>query len=82
MTTGKSLNFADDEDFLPATAATSFFAVSWDGTTMGRPGGRLAGPERHISVELSVLKALGDPGIPLTSSGGRRRTSRSRGRHR
>ncbi len=66
VTTGKSLNFADDEDFLPRnTAANSFFAVSWDGTTMRRPGGKTrAVPNGTYRLELSVLKALGDPRNP------------------
>jgi minor extracellular serine protease Vpr len=62
VATGKSLNFADDEDFLGRnSAANTFFAFSWDGTTMKRPGGRSrAVPNGTYRIELSVLKALGD----------------------
>src|SRR4030095_11815644 len=38
--TNRSMGFADDEDFLPRnSAANTFFALPWDGTTMKRAGG-------------------------------------------
>ena len=66
VATGTSLNFADDEDFLPRNrAANTFFAIAWDGTTMRRPGGRLRTvPNGTYRIDLSVLKALGDPRNP------------------
>jgi minor extracellular serine protease Vpr len=66
VTTGRSLNFADDEDFFQRnSAANSFFAFAWDGTTMRRPGGRTRPvPNGTYRLELSVLKALGDPRNP------------------
>jgi len=62
VATGRSLNFADDEDFLPRnSSATSFFVIPWDGTTMRRAGGRTrAVPNGTYRIELSILKALGD----------------------
>ncbi len=66
VATGRSLNFADDEDFLPRnSAATSFFAFVWDGTTTRRQGGRSREvPNGTYRIELSVLKALGNPRNP------------------
>ena len=66
VATGKSLNFADDEDFIGRnSAANSFFAVAWDGTTMKRPGGKLRTvPNGAYRIDLSILKALGDPRNP------------------
>ncbi len=66
VATGRSLNFADDEDFVGRNSApTSFFAFAWDGTTMKRPGGKLRTvPNGTYRIELSVLKALGDPRNP------------------
>jgi minor extracellular serine protease Vpr len=66
VVTGRSLNFADDEDFLPRNSqATSSFVFAWDGTTMRRSGGRLKTvPNGTYRIELSVLKALGDPRNP------------------
>ena len=66
VATGRSLKFADDEDFLPRnSAANTFFAIPWDGTTMRRPGGRLRTvPNGTYRIDLSVLKALGDPRNP------------------
>ena len=66
VATGLSLNFADDEDFIGRnSAATSFFVIPWDGTTMRRPGGRLRTvPNGTYRIDLSILKALGDPRNP------------------
>jgi subtilisin family serine protease len=66
VTTGLSLNLADDEDFVGRnTAANSFFALGWDGTTMRRPGGKLRTvPNGTYRIDLSILKALGDPRNP------------------
>ena len=66
VATGKSLNFADDEDFIPRnSAANSFFAFVWDGTTTRRPGGRQRiVPNGTYRIDLSILKALGDPRNP------------------
>jgi len=63
---GKSVNFADDEDFLPRNqAATGFFAIPWDGTTVRRQGGRArALPNGLYTMKVSILKALGDPRNP------------------
>lgn len=66
VATGRSLHFADDEDFLPRnSAATSFFGFAWDGTTTRRPGGRPREvPNGTYRIELSALKALGNPTNP------------------
>ena len=77
LSTGESAGFADIEDFLPRnSSANSFFAVTWDGTVMRRAGGRLRPvADGAYRIELSVLKALGDPATRRTPSAGRRRTS-------
>jgi len=64
--TGESAGFADVEEFLPRnSSATSFFAFIWDGTVMRRPGGKLRPvADGTYRIELTVLKALGDPEIP------------------
>jgi hypothetical protein len=66
VATGRALNFAEEDDFLPRnSAANSFFLSAWDGTTFRRPGGRLKTvPNGTYRIELSVLKALGDPDNP------------------
>ena len=66
VATGKSFNFADDENWVARNStATAFFAIPWDGTTVKRPNGRAkAVPNGTYRVELSVLKALGDPRNP------------------
>jgi minor extracellular serine protease Vpr len=66
VTTNRSLNFADDEDFVGRnSAATTFFAVPWDGTTTKRAGGKVRTvPNGTYRIELSILKALGDPANP------------------
>jgi hypothetical protein len=65
QSTGESAGFADIEEFLPRnSSATSFFAATWDGTVMRRPGGKLQPvADGTYRIELTVLKALGDPGI-------------------
>jgi hypothetical protein len=64
--TGESLRFADDEDFLPRNStATSLFLFAWDGTTARRQNGRRRDvPNGTYRLELTVLKALGDPRNP------------------
>jgi hypothetical protein len=66
VTTNRSLNFADDEDFVGRNSATNtFFAFAWDGTTTKRAGGRVQTvPNGTYRIELSILKALGDPRNP------------------
>ena len=66
ITTGQSLGFADDEAFLPRnSAATSIFAFPWDGTVIDTTaGGTRDVPDGAYRVEISVLKALGDPRNP------------------
>jgi minor extracellular serine protease Vpr len=66
VATGSSLNFADDENFLPRNrTATGFFAFAWDGTTMKKAGGKSrAVPNGTYRIDLSILKALGDPRNP------------------
>ena len=66
VTTGRSLNFADDENFVIRNSTPAgFFAFVWDGTTMKRPGGKTSTlPNGTYRIELSVLKALGDPRNP------------------
>jgi hypothetical protein len=62
QSTGESAGFADIEEFLPRnSSATGFFAVTWDGTVMRRPGGKLRPvADGTYRIELTVLKALGD----------------------
>ena len=65
-TTGQSLGFADDEAFLPRNSyAISAFAIPWDGTVIDTTaGGTRDVPDGAYRVEISVLKALGDPRNP------------------
>jgi len=69
VATGRSLNFAVDEDFLPRNSTpTAFFGFVWDGTTSKRQGGRSREvPNGTYRLELSVLKALGNPKNPAHS---------------
>jgi subtilisin family serine protease len=66
VATGKSLNFASDDDYLGRnSSATSAFLFAWDGTTTKRPGGKAkAVPNGTYRIELSALKALGNPKNP------------------
>jgi hypothetical protein len=66
VSSGQSLNFADDESFIGRnSAATSFFAFGWDGTTFKKLGGKLLTvPNGTYRLDLSILKALGDPSNP------------------
>jgi subtilisin family serine protease len=66
LATGESVGFADIEEFLPRNStATSFFAFTWDGTTMKKAGGKLRPvPNGSYRIEMTVLKALGDPHNP------------------
>jgi minor extracellular serine protease Vpr len=63
---GRSFNFADKERFLPRnSSATSFFFDAWDGTAIRRVGETPRPvPDGTYRIELSVLKALGDPHNP------------------
>ena len=62
-TTGLSVGFADLEEFLGRNSApTSFFAIPWNGTTVQQAGGTAQPvPNGAYRIEMSVLKALGDP---------------------
>lgn len=67
VATGRSFAFADRRDYLSRNSApTSFFAFAWDGTTTPPRGSpqpmRL--PNGTYRLEVSVLKALGDPRNP------------------
>ena len=66
VVTGVTAGFADIEDFLPRNSMpTSFFAFAWDGTTVRRAGGQLkAVPNGSYRIDLTGLKALGDPANP------------------
>jgi hypothetical protein len=66
VATGKSLNFAEDDDFVGRNSAVnSFFALPWDGTTFKKQGGKTrAVPNGTYRIDLSILKALGDPRNP------------------
>ena len=81
VVTGQPVGFADIEQFLPRNSApTSFFGFAWDGTTMKRAGGRLKTvPNGSYRIELTVLKALGDPANPAHIEHGCRRRSSSAG---
>jgi minor extracellular serine protease Vpr len=66
VATGRSVHFADDERFVGRnSSATAFFAITWDGTTFKRPNGKTkAVPNGTYQIDLSILKALGDPANP------------------
>jgi minor extracellular serine protease Vpr len=66
VATGQSLNLAEDDDFVQRNSApNSFFPLAWDGTTFRKPGHKVKGvPNGTYRLELSVLKALGNPNNP------------------
>jgi subtilisin family serine protease len=66
VATGESMHLADDERFVGRNSTdTAFFAITWDGTTFKRPGGTAtAVPNGTYRIDLSILKALGDPRNP------------------
>jgi minor extracellular serine protease Vpr len=66
VSNGRSFNFADDEDYVGRNSGpTSFFAFTWDGTTTKRAGGRAKTvPNGTYRIELTTLKALGNPSNP------------------
>jgi minor extracellular serine protease Vpr len=66
IATGRSFNFAADEDHLGRNSTpTAAFVFVWDGTTTRRPNGRARPvPNGTYRLEMSVLKALGDPRNP------------------
>lgn len=61
---GKAWHRAFEDEYLPRNStSTSFFAFSWDGTTVN--GNKLnVVPNGNYVVKLSVLKALGDDNNP------------------
>ena len=63
---GRSVGFADIEQFLPRNStATSFFGLAWDGTVTKKQDGKPRPvPNGVYQIDLSVLKALGDPANP------------------
>ena len=64
--TGDTVGYADDERFVGRNStATAFFAIMWDGTASGRPSQAAEPvPNGAYKIELSILKALGDPRNP------------------
>jgi minor extracellular serine protease Vpr len=66
VATGRSFHFASDEDYIGRNSTPGgFFGFQWDGTTTKRQGGRpRIVPNGTYQIELSVLKALGDPRNP------------------
>jgi hypothetical protein len=63
-TTGKAWHRADNEEYLPRnSAATSFFAFIWDGTTVnGKKTDTV--PNGSYIIKMTVVKALGDESNP------------------
>jgi len=66
VATGRSMNLAEEDELLPRNStATSLFLFAWDGTTLKKAGGKLTTlPNGTYRIELSVLKAGGDPRNP------------------
>jgi hypothetical protein len=66
VATGASVGFAGIAEFLPRNStATSAFLFVWDGTTSTQAGGSPQPvPDGQYRIELSVLKALGNPTNP------------------
>ena len=59
--TGKNWYTAISDDYLPRNStATGFFAFNWDGTTVKKNGTVLTVPNGTYTLDVSVLKALGD----------------------
>jgi minor extracellular serine protease Vpr len=60
--TGKNWYTAISDDYLPRNSTTTgFFAFNWDGTTTKKGGTVLTVPNGTYTLDVSVLKALGDP---------------------
>jgi subtilisin family serine protease len=66
VATGQSVHLADDEQFVGRNStATEAFVITWDGTTFKhRSGTATAVPNGTYRIDLSILKALGDPRNP------------------
>jgi hypothetical protein len=64
--TGTSLKFASIDEYLPRNStATGAFLFAWDGTTVKRSGAKAKPvPNGTYRIELSALKALGNPKNP------------------
>jgi len=64
--TGQFVGFADNEDFVQRNSqATTFFAIPWDGTVVQAAGGSPTSvPNGVYKLEVTILKALGDPRNP------------------
>jgi hypothetical protein len=62
--TGQNWHFAVNVPFhTRSSGPTTFFAFAWDGTTMNPSGAQqFVVPDGTYTLEVSVLKALGDPG--------------------
>lgn len=59
--TGKSWFTAISDDYLPRNStSTGFYAFAWDGTTSKKNGTVLTVPNGTYTLDVSVLKALGD----------------------
>ena len=63
VATGQCYGFLDDEQFVGRNStATAFFALTWDGTYRPDPDGTpIPVPNGVYRIDLSTLKALGDP---------------------
>ncbi|TDM08071.1 MAG: peptidase S8 [Ideonella sp. MAG2] len=59
---GKNWHTAISDDYIPRSAnVASFFPFSWDGTTTKKNGTVMTVPDGTYTLNVSVLKALGDP---------------------
>ncbi|MFD2454041.1 hypothetical protein [Ideonella paludis] len=59
--TGKNWFTAISDDYLPRNStSTGFYAFAWDGTTSKKNGTVLTVPNGTYTLDVSVLKALGD----------------------
>lgn len=62
--TGRAWHRADNEEYLPRnSAATSFFAFTWDGTTVNGKKTNTV-PNGSYVIKMTVVKALGDESNP------------------
>jgi subtilisin family serine protease len=66
QTRGRNWHKIIDESYFGRNSGpTGFFSFAWDGTTFNNPGGPIQTvPDGQYVIEISVLKALGDPANP------------------
>lgn len=68
--TGKLAGLIDNEAYVGRNStATGFFQFAWDGSLQTKSGSTIQAPNGDYTVQLLVLKALGDPANPADWEG-------------